>query len=343
MISVCFLLLCLPSYAFAGMPAFVQLQSDAQSYIVGEQAVLTAFIQTTPQDSDYELFVQGSLSGSALQIIPIADDQQVSVSPYFSAVGPSNWVVSVYLQDKRAAGNYTAAIAFYQAEVVTLTACLAKATDPNIIASLQAQIARDQNLISMAGNELTLIRKLVETDTLTFNVTQTRKSHSAEPSAMDNVFSLSLDQSSGIYHVGQNAFATAQVLTSFTGEDGPEEAVVTAFLDSKSLGQNVFGPTTFSFTTANFLSADIGTHSLTANLLIRSQARANSLRNSIQLATTRRNHYMALRDATTDPAYQALYQRYINDLILVINELYTQLQQILSPITSATAAVQVLQ
>ena len=74
------------------------------------------------------------------------------------------------LQDARYARDLKSSIKYFQDKITVIDVRLATETDPVVIADLQSQKARYQSLKAASESELTSIRTLVETLTLTFTV-----------------------------------------------------------------------------------------------------------------------------------------------------------------------------
>ena len=316
----------------AGTPSFVEIQSDKTVYILNDKAVLTAYIKTQPTNPNDEIFLSSTLDSAAIKNTRISNDEAASVTPPLTT-GAHVYEVDVYLEDRNSTQPLYETIAFYNEEVCQLQKQLAATTDPTQQTALQSMITRDQGLIAQATAELQALRRLVETDTLNLTVTASLFALSgvfASPTpAPTDVLLISDDQNGGPYTVGAQATFTTHVLTTFTGSSGPEEILIRTTLDAAALGVVLVSVGIYQSQSTVFATANIGSHTFKSNLLIRPKAQADSLRDGISKANILRTKDITLRDQTTDPQKKAFYQSEIDDLTLLTNNFYNQLETLL--------------
>lgn len=308
-------------------PVFVELLLDKPSYEAGERAILSVYHSILPLDANTEVIALGSFDDEPINVTRIADRQSVSISPVLAAAA-HNWEISVYLQDKQLAQALTSTIVFYEAEIVSLSSQRDAETDPDKRAILQGLVDRDQGFIDAAKGHLTSARRLVETKSVTVNAALSLRGVRIK----DDTPALEVDTGSpacALYAVGTHVTFTVNVLESFMGSDGPKEAVVRGLFDAQVLGLTSSTAQQFVFNTPEFQLQDVGAHTFRARLFVRSQARADNLRDAISKAQIRRAQYIALRAGTVDASLQGYYTFCIGEMTSIINEFYRQLEAIL--------------
>lgn len=140
---------------------YITLGLDKPTYVAGDQAIVISTFKSRPQDGEFEFYLAATLDDTqSFGFTPMTEDKSYSIVPGLTT-GDHVFTVKVYLQNKDEAAKLNAAIAFYQSENARLTKLLQNATDPAVIASLQAQIAHDQALLAAAQNQLAADRRLL--------------------------------------------------------------------------------------------------------------------------------------------------------------------------------------
>ncbi|OFZ79752.1 MAG: hypothetical protein A2583_06915 [Bdellovibrionales bacterium RIFOXYD1_FULL_53_11] len=148
------------------------------------------------------------------------------------------------------------------------------------------------------------------------------------------IFYISSDHDCDTYKMGEYGVFTVNLLTEFNGADGSQEAVVRGTVGQNQIAGMALDDRVSVFTTPKFMAVDTGEHDFNVNIFIRSKARANSLREAIRKAGSSREELIKLHDSTDDPQAQEYYQLRIDELGLVINEYYRQLENILTVVAS---------
>lgn len=158
---------------FSALPAqaaeIFTISSDKANYSVGETPVLQASVATKPLSPDFEFDVVAELNEQALAVERITDYEFFSSAPGLAA-DSYTWEATLVIQDKRYARDLKESIAYFDGRIATIDGQLATETDPDVIASLNAQKARYQSLKSGAMSELGSIRTAVKTATIQFTV-----------------------------------------------------------------------------------------------------------------------------------------------------------------------------
>ncbi|MGZ3696279.1 MAG: malectin domain-containing carbohydrate-binding protein [Bdellovibrionota bacterium] len=133
------------------------VSADQASYTVGAKANVLLTTRNGPTNSNFEFYAAGTFAGSSLPLTRITDSQSYGTTPALTA-GDQTFVATLFLQDKNEAKSLNQAIDFYTSEIAALNAALGNTTDPSAIAAIQAQIARDQGLLSAANAQLAKVR-----------------------------------------------------------------------------------------------------------------------------------------------------------------------------------------
>lgn len=332
-ISFVLLMLSGAPQAHAASPVFATLTADQpQGYVLGSKAVLMAYINIQPADPRLAIDLEASLGQEKVRIIPISPTQATTVTAALDRTGALDWEVDVYLGDAQLIHEFRGAIQCYEQQINALQNKIAVETDPDQLAVEQQQLQRDQNLMAVAQQQLAAQRRLVETDHLTINVNSSRpqlyeKVLNTPPAMTVSASPLYLQ-----YPVGQSAHLTMTVNQLFFGPDGPKENVVRATLDGQPIGVTQVDASDFYSDTAVWTTTGLGQHLFQAQLLVRSQAQANSLRQGITLAEQRRTYLIGCSVTETDPLKLAQIQNEISNLTAVVSAYYAQLESILVPI-----------
>lgn len=145
------------------------ISSDKAAYAVNEAATLRASVVTRPINTDYEFDIVGTLNGTPLAAERVTDFEYFSTAPNAEA-GIYMWEATLVMQDKRYARDLKASITYFDGRIATIDGQLATETDPDVIASLQAQKARYLSLKAGADSELGSIRTPVKNLSLEFTV-----------------------------------------------------------------------------------------------------------------------------------------------------------------------------
>jgi len=308
-------------------PDFVELQADKAAYAPGERAILVVHTRILPGNHVYEFYLAGTFNAEPIKITRISDTEAVAVTPYFAVPGQMVFSVDVYLQDKQLASDLNATVFYYESDKCRLARMLESETDPVKRRMLSDMMERDTAIIADAKAQLMENRRKLETKTLAVTV-----ANKINLLSINNAPPLVIEKDAvGCgYQVGAHATFAVHVLTDFTGEDGPQENVVTARIGADRVSGTQGALRDFLFTTQAFTQADVGTRLFDATLYIRSKARADSLRGAIQKASVRRADLIAKRDATADAMWKAYYQHEIDDLTAVIAVFYRQLEGMLT-------------
>mgnify|MGYP001566384884 FL=1 len=104
----------------------------------------------------------------------------------------------------------------------------------------------------------------------------------------------------------------------------------------------MIGPIDYSATTQAFAAPEIGLHSFSATLSVRSKAKGDRLRDAIQSAMARRAVAIQRRDESVDLAAKAYFKKQIEDLGLLTDELYRQLEVSLLNVANETLQFRVI-
>ncbi|MGE3260904.1 MAG: malectin domain-containing carbohydrate-binding protein [Bacteriovoracia bacterium] len=148
-----------------------KLGSNQANYQLGQSASLVVHYLAAPESSDFEYFSTSTLEGEALPVRNASRNFAVAVTPPLDSVGQKTWTVSVYLQDRHLAESLNQTVDFLQCENERIEKALSETTDPDTIAALEQEKARNLLLIERAENELTAGRRPVGSpQSLTINV-----------------------------------------------------------------------------------------------------------------------------------------------------------------------------
>jgi hypothetical protein len=132
----------------------LKVSGDKQFYSVGDSANILVGLVGTPTNSDYDFYVGATFNGSPIGLSAITSQQSYAVTPALTS-GTSVFVATVFLENTAKANALNQAIAFYNSDIVSLTAQLNGTSDPNTQATLQAKIAHDQNrLIAVRAEQI---------------------------------------------------------------------------------------------------------------------------------------------------------------------------------------------
>ena len=145
-----------PSMAFASPKIneteVIRLFSNQAEYSVGDRAILRATLSTRPKDG-FGFTLRGALNSQDLSIEKITDFEFFSEVKNLQA-GTYDWAVTVYIQDKRLAEDLKSAIATFTAQIAAIDAELLTESDPQIIAGLEEEKARLEDLLLATEFEL---------------------------------------------------------------------------------------------------------------------------------------------------------------------------------------------
>jgi len=133
------------------------LTSDKASYAAGATATVVAALSGTPENPDEEFFVSAMFAGNSIPMTRLTKTESYAITPALSS-GASLFFGQVYLQNAREAKALNEAVKFYQNDIASLQAQLAITTDPNAIATINSEIAVDQDRLGAVQNEQSRIR-----------------------------------------------------------------------------------------------------------------------------------------------------------------------------------------
>jgi hypothetical protein len=325
--------------ADTGAPNFISIVTDKPTYVLGDQATITVDTLLAPQNFADRIYLQGKVDGVPVNLVFLSDVESAFVSPAFTVVGNVDFEVDVYLENVQNSTALNEGIAYYQTDITNLNAQLAATSDPTQIAALQAQIQRDQTLVSQMQENLMAERRLVEIDHQTIAVTA-ESPELRKPRLVDSpILTITFDHSDSTYHPGESAAAQMSVLSDFDGSDGPEEIVVRAKLDGSPIAVTNTSETQFNSVIGPFSQNDLGAHELSADVFIRPQYQVAVFRSSISQAEALRNIDISNRDLSNDPKTQAYYNLKIQELDQIISAFYQRLESILTPVGNGSATI----
>jgi hypothetical protein len=136
------------------------LKADQPLYSVGNRATILLTTRNEPKNSNFEFFVSSTFMGVDVPLTRITDGQSYGTTPPLTA-GSQLWLANLYLQNRAEAKSLNDAIDFYTSEIARLNLALGNTADPNQIAAIQAEIARDQSLLNSSKAQLVKVRTLV--------------------------------------------------------------------------------------------------------------------------------------------------------------------------------------
>ena len=327
-------------------PLLLSLESDAASYVVGDRALLSAHVLAQPTSGRFQWHLEARLAGAPQQITRLSDEESVVLTGPFETSGDKIWRIELYLQDKDVARSLESTMAYYRQENIRLADRLSRETNPERRAQILATIDRNNGIIALTSVELTGHRRLIDVKELTIMVAATAvtavTTTTQSAAADEPVLRITTDREDATYAVGAAASFFVEVLTSFTGLDGPQETVVTGALEGAPLAALSVDDAHYTFTTDVFEAANVGSRTFQASLSIRSKARADALRRAITGAENRRDEIVAALAATQDPALQALYIADLEDMSWVIDRLYAQLDALATPVATQSVVITVV-
>jgi hypothetical protein len=158
----CFFILFLFSTAAFAIPIAV-FTSNQTTYDIGSRAILRVHLQTEPDNKNLEFHViVRDQNQDELVLDRIAPREFLGFSPIFTTSGVLTYTAETFLQNKRIAASLTSAISFYSLEIARIDVELSSATDPQIIADLEAERAENFNKRLAAETELARHRVKVD-------------------------------------------------------------------------------------------------------------------------------------------------------------------------------------
>jgi|GEM_PF-3437702 Alpha-tubulin suppressor and related RCC1 domain-containing proteins len=318
----------------AQTPKFIDLNTNKNSYVVGDRAVLMASIRTTPVNSDEEIFLKSTLAGANIKILMLGLTEGVHVTPALAA-GAYLWEVKAYIQNKDAALNLITGIAECDAQDIKLNRLYAAETDTVKRAKLMDAITENMELKAKFIEQLDAGRVLVETKQQTVSVTPVKRNIS-----MVNPITINVDHTDQIYFVGQSAYVTANIDLEAVESDEELSFESVGSFDNQFMSKMdpTFGY--FGFSVQQSLLT-LGQHAVKIDLYSRNHRNATSLKSAQANANFRKYEMEGLRDSATSSAMAAYYQKEIDDIVLIqaaLTEMYSNSR---SFVASATATINV--
>lgn len=307
--------------AWAANTKFVEFITDQSNYEVGAKAVIFAKTNFPPTNPRNQLHLRLTLDGEEIYFVRLSDRLAVAFPPRFTSPGVVEAQGEVYFEDASTAQQLEQSIAFYQKENQTLQAKLAGEVDPEARALIEQSIARNLGLIQQLTGTLNDQRTLVEIGFVSIAV-----GNSLTGPNLSGVFNLFADRDPAEYSVGEKATFSTQVLTDFTGPDGPREIVFRASIEDVSVTARDLGGRNYSFTSASFIADQVGPQVFTAALWIRSKKQADLLRAGVKQATNLKADYVRQQQGSLSPSEQAYAQLKIDELTAAIAAMNTQLE-----------------
>jgi hypothetical protein len=152
-----FLMLALVSSSCFADSSYVNLSADKTSYAVGNTASILMRYLTNPENKDLEFVTTATFDGAALTVTALSNGEAYATTPALTS-GTHTVVAAVYLQDKSLAASLNAAINYYMQDIVSVNASIANTTDPTRLASLNSELALDEDRLSATESELSSIR-----------------------------------------------------------------------------------------------------------------------------------------------------------------------------------------
>lgn len=306
-------------------PQYLELQKNSTN--PAGVSVLTAHLRIQPTHPEMEIHVESTLDEESFPVTRISESKAMAITPSLEN-GAHEWEVKAYLQDKQIAHRYESLIAFYDRENERLAWELIEEMNPLIRAEKESERDRNSVLKAHALDFLSSHRRLLETRSLTFEVTGGSLSLFSENPV------LRIEGADEV-EVGQRVLMFARSLTGFEGADGPQEMVIRG---DWSAGPGVLGIETsskrvgvgaFSFVSDPLISAQVGEHVFEARLYVRSLAQSDQLRDSISdLGRRRRELIRRLTDAA-DPYERALCETRLTEVEKMSAALREQLESLL--------------
>ena len=313
---------------------FVNLQSDEESYEVGEKALLTAHVKIGPMNPNYELYFKSSFGGANLAIDRITENEAVSFTPEFTEAGTFEWSVRVYMQDKNVAKALELSKANARAENERINSSLSHETDPEIREMLLEMRNRNNVIISKINAEMAANRRHLQTVILDVVVEEMDKCNKNESNSPIVLFNVKLDRPNYTYAVGERANF---VVTRFVDFDGNEkfEYVVRAKFENWTVSTlETDNDYVTSGQTFVFEPEHVGEKTLKVSLYIRKAVKAQNLRDGIAKAEKSRADYIILRNSYPhDPLRYEYYDLRVKRMSEVISNYYDALEEMLSFVT----------
>jgi hypothetical protein len=136
------------------------LTSSQSTYTVGESAVLQARSLIQAQDPSLEIFFTAEFDGLPMPI-QIVDSSGFSTTSALSEAGTHHWTVQLYLRDAKLAKELNDTLTYLTSENDRIDQEIAEATDPEVIAQLQAEKDRNLDLIDQAEAQLVAARTAI--------------------------------------------------------------------------------------------------------------------------------------------------------------------------------------
>ncbi|QDK37931.1 hypothetical protein [Bdellovibrio sp. NC01] len=297
----------------------LMLSTSKASYTSGSRAVLIARSMLTPSDSKSEFVFKAKLNSTNVKITSISSSVAYTVTNELPA-GNFVWQVQTFVQNKYDAQKLNETIVFFGKEVLNLQRKIEAETNAQVLAALNAQLARDNSIIQRARAQLDKIRSLVSTQSINFSVNPPTfgLANRAVPT-----LSIVPDNISGIYLVGAAAqFSVTLSGTTFDGEaaDWTYDAEIPA-VGSKpaiELTKTVNSATQVTFNSAVFASSSAGWRQFVPKFKYRLKSQYTKFKEAVGLAVIRKNEFIKDKNLSNDPKEIAYYQSLISEIDLLI-------------------------
>jgi len=139
----------------------VVLSADQTSYIAGTNATLALHVNVPDGNAQRRYYFVATFDDQPVTLTVVNNQLDYSYVASALTAGTHTFKVLQYTETTDISNDLTSAIADYNADIVTVNKALQYETDPTQIASLQAQIANDQQLIAIDQDQLTKNRTQV--------------------------------------------------------------------------------------------------------------------------------------------------------------------------------------
>ncbi|AFY03086.1 hypothetical protein [Bdellovibrio bacteriovorus] len=326
----------LATAAFAD-PQFIELKSGKTQYVVGERAVLLASVRTSPSDPATEVHLEATWNTDAIKLTKFSDTEFAVVTPVLPDTSPYHWEVKAYLQNRASALNLNSSIALLQKENILLSQKHSLETDPEKKALLLQAISENEALILGLQTQLQQGRTLLETKELYVYPTQVKKGH-----RLSSPLQISTDKVDDVFVVGESGTVTFQVNPSEMTETYEFVSEVEATLGASPMVLVKNSDLNYQSSIDGSMLT-VGSHAISASLFIRNKRDANSLLDAIDKAALMKAKNEQLRDAETNTALIAYYQREVDDLTAIISAFYAVYADMKIFVATANLTIEVVE
>lgn len=311
-------------------PQFAEVSFDKATYQVGQKVLMSVLVRTKPTNPNYEVYARASFDSAPWAIVKLTDDLYQALGPAMTEVKNYPLQVKIYIRPKSESKMWGEARAYYSGLMQQAQDDLEVATDPEVIAELQAAIA---SFTQQIGNIDGILESLLtEVETQDFQIPVTAKKLEKFE---DVAINISSDHSDNHYITDERATFFVHILTTFEGH----ESVVRSKFEAVDIGTLKASDSEFTAISRAFTSVDSGEKTYEASLYIREKARADALRGGIEGAQKRIEKLVIDRDTTNDPEWRAYLDGQIAQLELFIAQIYQDLEDSLIFIETSPLAV----